>query len=93
MPWIKFYDPKVIKPGIYKYVKAGGKWHVFDIMYSHKEVANEVKGEVEAAGFVSVFEEFVRFDDPWSSTLKIGTTEEQEQELANLIGKVLRGPV
>lgn len=86
MSWIIFYDPKALKPNIYKYLKANGKWHIFDIMYSHKEVADEISGKTEAAGFIGVFENFVRFDNPWSSTLQIGTTEEQEHEMATLVG-------
>lgn len=90
MNWIKFYDPITTPPGVYKYVKAGGKWYVFDITYSHREVAANVEGEPEAAGFIGVYDDFVKFDDPWSSTLKLGTTDDQKKELAALFAKRIK---
>lgn len=83
-------NPKKAKPGIYKYVKVDGKWYVFSIDRSHKQVAAEVGVYPEAAGYIEVYDEYVKFDDPWSSTLKLGTTEDQEKELAELFGKKIK---
>lgn len=90
-PWIMFKDPATLKQDVYKCLKVDGKWYIFWIDYTHHEVAREIGGKVEASGYVSVFDTFVRFDDSWSSTLKIGVTQEQQKELAEIIGKPLRG--
>jgi hypothetical protein len=89
-PWIIFADPATLKPDVHKCLKIDGKWYIFGIDYTHREVAREIGEKVEAAGYVGVFDTFIRFDDPWSSTLKIGITKDHEQELAKLIGKPVR---
>ena len=85
-----FYDPKTTPPGLYKYVKTGGQWYVFNIDPSHAQIAADKGGTPEAAGYISVFDNYVKFDDPWSSTLKLGTTEDQKKELAALFGKRIK---
>lgn len=85
-----FIDPKTAPTGLYKYVKVDNKWYVFPIVYSHAEIVTQVGNTPEAAGYISVFDDYVKFDDPWSSTLKLGTTQGQEKELAELFGKRIK---
>lgn len=75
------------KPGIYKFVRVNGAYRFCSVMNQHSDLVATGE-EAESAGIVMIFDTSWRFGDfNYSSTLRVGTDENDEPALTKIIGK------
>lgn len=83
-------EVKDIQDGIMKFVKVNNEYRFVDGNYAHCTLAAE--GEVaESAGTFFIFPDYLRIEDSYSSTLRIGARDEDWEHVRQVFGRPLKG--